>query len=359
MHLMAGVIQHPASERNDCAGFLRDRHKVRCRQQAAPGMLPEDLCLHAQNPAAVQINFRCVMQPQLIAFKGGHQFADQGHALGHFPRNLLGVEVILVAAHFLGAVQRHVGLPEQAVGVETELAVTADANAHRNVQCIAGQVIRRQQRVADVGGHRRRLGRVTDVQLQDREFIATQTRHHVAFADTGLDAPGDLLQQQIANRVAQRVIDPLEVVQIQVKHRKRHRAASRSGKRVVQAFDQCGAIGQARQAIGAGEQGQFVLGLATFSDVEDDAFDFQQTAVLIAYRDVAVLHPAPGALAGAHAEFDGRARRMPIQYPGHCRVDAGLIIRVNQDLRPVGRTHQVGGDMAVAGDVVRDVHQRE
>ncbi len=85
MHLMTGVIQHPASERNDCAGFLRDRHKVRCRQQAAPGMLPEDLCLHAQNPAAVQINFRCVMQPQLIAFKGGHQFADQGHALGHFP----------------------------------------------------------------------------------------------------------------------------------------------------------------------------------------------------------------------------------------------------------------------------------
>lgn len=142
------------------------------------------------------------------------------------------------------------------------------------------------------------------------------------------------------------------MVQIQIEHRERHGAPSRGGKRLMQAFDQCGAIGQARQAIGAGQQRQFVLGQATFGDVEDDAFDFQQSAVMIAHRDVAVLHPAPGALAGAHPEFYGCARCMPIQHPGHGRIDDGVIVRVNQFLRPVGRTHQVGGDMPVTGDVV-------
>ncbi|MNW66509.1 hypothetical protein D3C74_449860 [compost metagenome] len=50
---------------------------------------------------------------------------------------------------------------------------------------------------------------------------------------------------------------------------------------------------------------------------------------------------------------------MPIQHPGHGRIDVRLIVRMNQCLRPVGRTHQVGGDMAVTGDVVGDVHQRK
>ncbi|MNC61824.1 hypothetical protein D3C75_1117930 [compost metagenome] len=69
------------------------------------------------------------MQRQFIALDGRHQVIGDGHALGHLLSDLLRVEVILVAAHFLGTVQRHVRLAQQAVGVEAGDAVAADADA--------------------------------------------------------------------------------------------------------------------------------------------------------------------------------------------------------------------------------------
>src|SRR6478736_1230257 len=46
--------------------------------------------------------------------------------------------------------------------------------------------------------------------LNDREFIAAQTRHHVGIAKRGLQAPRDLDEQQIAGGVSQRIVDVLE-----------------------------------------------------------------------------------------------------------------------------------------------------
>ncbi|MNY40068.1 hypothetical protein D3C86_1747890 [compost metagenome] len=77
----------------------------------------------------MHIHFRNVMQRQFIELDGRHQVIGDGHAFGHLLSDLLRVEVILIAAHFLGAVQRHVRLAQQAVGVETGDAVATDTDA--------------------------------------------------------------------------------------------------------------------------------------------------------------------------------------------------------------------------------------
>lgn len=127
----------------------------------------------------------------------------------------------------------------------------------------------------------------------------------------------------------------------------------------MQPLDQRRTVGQPGQPVGAGQQGDFLFGQFAFSDVDDDAFDFQQTAFIVAHRDVAVFDPAPGSFASAHTEFDGSARRMTVQHPGHGGVDLRLVVGMDQFLGPVGRGDQFRRDMTVFGDVVRDIHQRK
>ena len=62
---------------------------------------------------------------------------------------------------------------------------------------------------------------------QHRELVAAQARHAVAVADRGAQDAGDLAQQLIARRMAAGVVDDLEVIQIQIQQRVRHRLSAR------------------------------------------------------------------------------------------------------------------------------------
>ena len=66
--------------------------------------------------------------------------------------------------------------------------------------------------VTDVG-----LG--LDIRLHHREFVAAEPRHHVRAAHAGPQPLGDALQQLVADRVAERVVDALELVDVDIHHR--------------------------------------------------------------------------------------------------------------------------------------------
>ncbi|MNR34703.1 hypothetical protein D3C85_1524990 [compost metagenome] len=134
------------------------------------------------------------MQFEFFVFDGRSQVAGDGHAFDHLLIDLLGVEVVLVAPLFLGAIQRHVGLGQQPVGTGAGRAVAADADADRDPHIVAGQGVGRHQRIPDLGGQPCGLGRVTDIQLQDCELVTTQACDHIVFPHTGLDSACNLLQ---------------------------------------------------------------------------------------------------------------------------------------------------------------------
>ncbi len=60
--------------------------------------------------------------------------------------------------------------------------------------------------------------RVPDVIHHDREFIAADSRHSIAWPQPRLHPPGNLAEQQIANPVTESVVDLLEAVQIDKQH---------------------------------------------------------------------------------------------------------------------------------------------
>ena len=57
-------------------------------------------------------------------------------------------------------------------------------------------------------------------ELHDREFVAAQPRHRVMLGDAFAEAAGDLFQQRVADGMAERIVDVLEVVEVETQHRK-------------------------------------------------------------------------------------------------------------------------------------------
>src|SRR6185437_8374676 len=60
---------------------------------------------------------------------------------------------------------------------------------------------------------RRRFASIAE--LDDCKFIAAEPRHRVARAETATEAGSDLDQKLIANRMAERIVDPLEMVEVE------------------------------------------------------------------------------------------------------------------------------------------------
>ena len=88
-----------------------------------------------------------------------------------------------------------------------------------------------------------------DVALQDSEFIAAEARHEVALSDGGLDAICDLPQQRITDRVAERVVDILELVEIEIEHCERYRAALTGNKCHIKPFDEGSTVGERSECV--------------------------------------------------------------------------------------------------------------
>ncbi|MNM34757.1 hypothetical protein D3C81_454140 [compost metagenome] len=356
-HLPTRLVQQPMAKGDADTGFFRRRHEHLGCQPAALGVQPAHPGRHAEHLATPQVDLRQELQLQLVVLQRVLEVVGQGYPLADFAGDLLAMELELVAAFFLGPVQGHVRLCQQAIGAQALGGVQADADARRQAHGIVVQVVGLGQGIADLAGQGGTAGRLVDVQLQNGKLVATQAGNHVVLAGAGAEPSCHLLQQQVTDRMAEGVIDPFEMIQVQVEHRKWRCTAPGGGKRLVQALDQHGPVGKAGEAIGTCHQGEFLFGQAALGNVEDDAFDFHQLALGVAYRDIAVLDPAQGVIGGAQAELDGGCGGITVQYPRHGLVEFAQVIGMHQGAGPIRSTDQPGCRVTELGDVVRDVHQ--
>jgi len=93
------------------------------------------------------------------------------------------------------------------------------------------------------------LSLVRDICLNDDEFVASEPRHHVFDADDRAQAFTDRPEQEIAAVVAERIVDLLEVVDID--EMQRHLAAGRRthGHGRFESLDHTRAVGEPGQRV--------------------------------------------------------------------------------------------------------------
>ncbi len=217
---------------------------------SAPMMLP-----------AAQVPLRLVVQLQPAL---GQRLAQRGRQVQVFEHAGVhaGVEETEgVAPGFLGLVHGQVGVLQQ--GVPLAAVARADGDAQRRGD-VHVQPLQREGR----GESLQHLGRdggdgflVAHLRQQQQEFIARQPRHGVGRAQHGLQALPHLAQQRIAGGVAERVVDGLEVVQVQ-EHDRNQRAVARGLRQhLLQPVLGQGAVGQLCQAVLVGQGGDAGVGV--------------------------------------------------------------------------------------------------
>src|ERR1700733_8135464 len=153
------------------------------------------------------------------------------------------------------------------------------------------------------------------------------------------------------------VVDRLEFIEIEVMNGEGIRTALRRGEALVQTLEKGRAVREAREPIGARQESDLLLRSLAFGDIDHNAFDLDKPPLLIAHRYVAVFHPTQGPVPGAQAKLNRGAFRMTFQDTSHRLAHLGMIVCINQILRPVGRSEQGLRVVTQFSDVVRDVNE--
>jgi hypothetical protein len=110
-----------------------------------------------------------------------------------------------------------------------------------------------QQLVGDGAG----VAGLVQAGQQDDEFVAAQAGHGVDVAHLLLQALGDAFEQQVADRVAEAVVDVLEAVEVEEQHRALAVGDLRAGEHGLQAASRT-ACGWAGRSAGRGGPGSRV-----------------------------------------------------------------------------------------------------
>ena len=169
--------------------------------------------------------------------------------LGALLRHLAFEEDRAAAPLRLGAIHREIRLADDVLEIDAVVGEQRDADAGAHL-VIAAAEIRRQRERADhaIGDLPRGLG-IADIAQQHREFIAAEPRDRVALFRAGLEAVRDDRQQLVARAVAERVVDALEVIEIDVHERAAREAGGGAGEFLRQPVAEQRAVRQLRERV--------------------------------------------------------------------------------------------------------------
>ena len=203
---------------------------------------------------------------------------------------------------------------------------------------IAGIAVVRRERDADAGAGidllpvdldrvrddldqpaRQRAGRLrARIALQHRELVAAEPRDRVVLADRAADALRDGAQQLVADRMAERIVHALEVVEVETEHGERLAQGRHAGQAFGHALVEQHAVRQIRQRVVPRHVRDALLGAMTLGDVLVD-----RDPAALRHPLVRDLDHAPVGEMAVHDEVAGLQRR-----------DVGIV-------------ELVGGDVAV------------
>lgn len=209
------------------------------------------------------------MQAELVAFDRVTQAVFQRQPLERLGVKAVGMELIGVPPLPLGAIHRFVGAPDQSVDVVAVGRIQADADAGGDGQLM----VRQCERFGEPSQYLlRNHGDIAEIRhiLKDyRKLVAGQPRRGVALSDAAGQAFGHLLQQLVADHVAEGVVDLLEAVEIEEQQGYGEAVAVCAGQCPAKALIEQGAVGKGREGVVIGLIVQALLVLLTRGDVRE------------------------------------------------------------------------------------------
>ncbi len=261
--LAAGLLEHPAADRDDQPALLGQRDEARGRHDAPLRMAPAHERLDADHPLAGQIEDRLVDQEQLVLLHGRAQIGFEVQATLRVRVQARVVQRVAVLAGGLGRVQGEVGVAQQLIRRGVVADRHADARGDRERLAGVAELDRRAQRLGQAVGEdvrRRLVGRRLD---QHDELVSAEPPDGVLVAHRALQPFPRDPQQPVSGRVPEVVVDVLEAVDVDVQStRHRPRLARRAREHLLGAVEHERAVGQAGERVVERQVGELARLLA-------------------------------------------------------------------------------------------------
>ena len=213
-------IDDPVPDRDDQASFFGERHELVGLQQPPDRMVPPHQRLVSLHRAGLDRHDGLVVQREFAAFDRDPQLV-----LGAMPIEGLGPERLVehrvaAAPLILRCVHRDVGVAEQRAGrLVVEVAQEGDADAGRGPDLVIADREAAIEAADDAFCDRGGVGTVLQLATQDNELVAAESGHEVAGPDDVVQALGDPAEELVAVIVAERVVDDLELVEVEEEDR--------------------------------------------------------------------------------------------------------------------------------------------
>jgi hypothetical protein len=161
-------------------------------------------------------------------------------------------------AALVGPVEREVGGPQQLIGAGSVLGHDhADAGAEDDP--FAVEVQGRPEGVAQTAGHLDGGLLTGHVLEQHGELVAAEASRRVGLPHAGHDARGGGHEGAVADQVTEAVVDGLEVVEVDHQQADALLAPGQAAEGVLQPVPEEGPVGQPRQRVVEGPEGELVL----------------------------------------------------------------------------------------------------
>ena len=140
-------------------------------------------------------------------------------------------------------------MPHQLFGVFSVVRKDRDADADGDENLLSVQKERAGGGLDDLGGHRLGIGPLVHFRQHDDKLVPSEPRDAILFPHRGLDALRHLPKKSVAAGVAERVVDPLEVIDIDEQSRHSGAASSRIQGGAGQPVERERAVGELGERI--------------------------------------------------------------------------------------------------------------
>ena len=313
-------------------------------------MIPAHQCLVAHDAFLEQVHDGLVVHHETIPAQAVAQLAFDRQPFHGIAVRLLVEELPPPAARGLGLEQGRVGVPQQ-FGGRGDSRGQADTDAATGHHAVPQYLHRRGDRLQDPLRDQLHLLGAADVRDDDHELVTAESSEMSALRQLAADALRHRRQHPVAGTVTQRVVDHLEVVQVDEQHPDLPVRGASGQLRLQRVLDP-GQVVQTGQFVVVALVLQAFPGLvfsAAVLDLHEQAVGF---AVLVAHQHCRAAHPHDGPVGTDHPELTDQGVAVPVGKL--LAVDAGdvPVLGVNdRDQRPRGEPVRIAQQHRLEGTV--------
>src|SRR5271169_872792 len=262
----AGLAKDPFADRRDEPALLGGGHESPRRQQPMFGVLPAQQRLERADSIIHQIDQRLKRQAKLALEQGVAESGLRVALLLESRVQAFFIKMICAPTFAFGPIHRQVRAPHQRFAVGAIDRSDGDADARPDKDAMALYVVRLGDLPHYPFGKAGRVFRLVEPTCQNGELVAAETSDNVAFAQTVGQLLAYFLQDGVARGMPERIVDALEIVEINVKDADR---LTVSGARLdlLEARPKGIAVGQIGQSVMAGQMSDARLVATLFGHV--------------------------------------------------------------------------------------------